>query len=172
VPLSLVPFILLAIPILEIATFIVVGSEIGVLATLGLVFLSAAIGLILLRIQGFGLLERIRREVDAGRVPGRELVHGVMLVVAAILLIIPGFITDILGLLLFIPPLRDLGWRLVRNRIVIAGRTGRGFGGDFSERGWGGPYSGPVVDLGGDEFSEENPHRSPWRLEDRTDRER
>ena len=163
VPFSIVPFIFLVIPILEIAAFIVVGSKIGVLPTLALVFVTAAIGSILLRIQGFGLIERIRREMDAGRVPGRELVHGVMLIVAAILLITPGFITDTLGFLLFVPAFRDLGWRFLRKRIVVVGSTQSAQG--FSHTRQDSRY-GPVVDLDEDEFSEDAEPDSPWRLED------
>lgn len=168
-PFSLVPFVLLAIPILEIAVFIVVGSKIGVLPTLALVFLTAVIGSVLLRIQGFGLIERIRKELDAGRVPGRELVHGAMLVVAAVLLITPGFITDTLGFLLFVPAFRDVGWRFLRNRIVVVGQTGTAQG--FH---WSGPGGNreTVIDLDADEFSETTEGESPWRIEGRSDRDR
>jgi UPF0716 protein FxsA len=81
---------MLAMPFIEIAGFVIVGSEIGVLATLGLVILSAMLGFFLLRVQGFGLLQRIRMESAAGRVPDREMMHGAMIVVAAIMLIVPG----------------------------------------------------------------------------------
>lgn len=176
-PFSLVPFVLLGIPILEIAAFVVVGSKIGVLATLGLIFATAVLGSILLRIQGFELIGRIRREVDAGRVPGRELTHGVMLVAAAILLITPGFITDTLGFLLFIPAFRDLGWRFLRRRIVVSATTAsaRTFRGGFSGhdapgRDWprpdgAGQGSGPIIDLDASEFSDESEEKSPWRIE-------
>jgi len=163
VPFSLIPFVLLGIPILEIAVFIVVGSHIGVLPTLGLVFLTAAIGSILLRIQGFGLIERIRSEMDAGRVPGRELVHGAMLVVAAVLLITPGFVTDTLGFLLFVPAFRDIGWRFLRNRFVFVGATSAGYG--FSSRKSDGA-AGTVIDLDAEDFSEDPDPASPWRLGD------
>ena len=113
------PLFVLALPFLEIAGFIVVGSKIGVLATLGLIILSIFLGVFLLRFQGFGLIQRIREETAAGRTPKRELVHGVMLVFAAFLLIIPGFITDIIGLLLFIPAVRDFGWRCISDRVVV-----------------------------------------------------
>jgi UPF0716 protein FxsA len=169
VPFSFIPFILLVVPILEIAAFIVVGSKIGVLPTLALVFLTAAIGSVLLRIQGFGLIEKIRREMDAGRVPGRELVHGAMLIVAAILLITPGFITDTIGFLLFIPAFRDLGWRFLRDRIVVVGTTGSGYAYSAGRRDDG---RGTVIDLDADEFSEEPDGESPWRLGDERDRRR
>ena len=87
----LIPIALIALPLLEIATFVAVGSQIGVLATVGLVILTTVLGGALLRIQGFGVLGRIREEVEAGRTPGRELAHGVMIVLAGVLLLLPGF---------------------------------------------------------------------------------
>ena len=112
--LPLIPLIILALPLVEIATFIGVGSQIGVLTTLGLIFASAFLGIILVRVQGFHTIQRIRAELDSGGSPGRDLVHGMMIVVAGILLIIPGFVTDAIGLLLFLPPVRDFGWRFLR----------------------------------------------------------
>ena len=115
------PFMILfflVIPVAEIAIFIMVGERIGVLPTLGLVFLSAIVGSVLLRIQGFGLLRRMSLELDAGRVPARELVHGALILFAGLLLLLPGFLTDVFGLLLFIPAVRDLVWKLVGSRFV------------------------------------------------------
>ncbi len=120
VPFSLVPIIVLAMPFIEIAGFVIVGSRIGVLATLGLVVLSAVLGCLLLRVQGLGLLRRIREETAAGRTPDRELVHGAMMVPAAFLLIVPGFVTSIIGLILFIPFVRDLVWeKFMRGRMTV-----------------------------------------------------
>jgi len=156
VPLVLI--ILLGLPLLEIATFVVVGSEIGVLWTIALVVLSSIAGSILLRVQGFGALARIRRELDAGRDPGRELAHGAMIMLAGVLLLLPGFVTDLIGLLLFIPQVRDLAWRFIRQRVVVRS-FGAGFGGVGAGRG-----RGPVVDLDEDEFSRTPDPKSPWRI--------
>lgn len=152
--------LLLALPLIEIAVFVLVGSQIGVLPTIGLVVLSGIAGGILLRIQGFGILSRIRQQVEAGRDPGRELAHGVMILLAGILLLIPGFVTDILGILLFIPQIRDLGWYLVRDRITFVGDISRGFG--PSPRA-GGHGDGKTIDLDEDEYSKEQDKTSPWR---------
>lgn len=159
-PFSIIPFLLLVIPLLEIAAFVVVGGQIGVLATLGLVLATAIAGSILLRVQGFGVLQRVRRTLDEGHVPGRELVHGVMILVAGILLLTPGFITDTLGFLLFVPSVRDAGWRFLRSRIVVVGApTGRGSrGGGQREK---------VIDLDMDDYSSSDPRQSPWRGEGR-----
>lgn len=161
-PFSLIPFFLLAIPLAEIATFVVVGGQIGVWATLGLVLVTAIAGSILLRIQGFGLVHRIQKTMNAGGVPGRDLVHGVMILVAGVLLLTPGFITDTLGFLLFIPPLRDAGWAFLRSRIVVVGPGGpdRGRRPDDAA----GPRGrGPqTIDLSSDDYDETDDGGSPW----------
>lgn len=149
----------LALIAIEIAGFVVVGREIGALVTIVLVFLSSALGLTLLRIQGFGALTRIRQEMDKGRVPGRELAHGFMIVVAGMLLIIPGFVTDLIGLLLFIPPVRDLGWAVVKKRISVVQEF------SWTAR----PHARPsrTIDLETDEYSRNDKSESPWRRLDR-----
>ncbi|MCT8998101.1 FxsA family protein [Chelativorans intermedius] len=155
-PFSIVPFLLLAIPLLEIAVFVVVGGQIGVLATLALVLATAVAGSILLRIQGFGVLARVQQTLNEGRVPGRELVHGVMIMIAGILLLTPGFVTDALGFLLFIPAVRDIGWTFLRERIVIVG-GGNGRGGAT------GGSRDKVIDLDMEDYSRSEPGESPWR---------
>ena len=100
--------IFLLAPLIEIASFIIVGQAIGVLPTLGLIILSAVVGVALLRFQGAGILRRLQSEAQRGVDPGRELVHAALLVVAAFLLIVPGFFGDIIGILLFLPFIRDL----------------------------------------------------------------
>lgn len=141
---------------MEIAGFVVVGRQIGALATVGLVLLSAMAGLLLLRHQGLGVMGRVRAELAAGRDPSRQLAHGVMVLLAAFLLIVPGFLTDIVGLLLFIPPVRDLAWRLLKSRItVVSGFRGR-FGGARPR--------GRTIDLDAEDFSRDRPNpESPWR---------
>ena len=147
-PLTLIPFLLLVIPLAEIATFVVVGGQIGVLPTIALVLATAVTGTILLRIQGFGVMARIRTTMDAGGIPGRDLVHGFMIMAAGLLLLTPGFITDTIGLLLFVPPVRDFAWSLIRDRIVVTASASyrRGPRGD-----------GRTIDLDEDEFERETP---------------
>ncbi|TIV65539.1 MAG: membrane protein FxsA [Mesorhizobium sp.] len=157
--LSLFPLFLLLLPLLEIAGFVIVGREVGALATVGLVLLSTMAGSLLLRHQGFGVMARVRTEMDAGRDPSRQLAHGAMIVLAAILLIIPGFITDIAAILLLLPPVRDLAWHLLKNRIVLATSFSRGFRARRDK----------VIDLDDSDYSREDDfkrgpdHNSPWR---------
>ncbi len=154
---------LLLLPLMEIAGFIAVGRQIGVLPTIGLTILTGIAGSILLRIQGFGILVRIQEELAAGRNPSRELAHGVMILLAGVLLLIPGFVSDILGILLFVPPIRDLAWRFLRQRVnVTTGFTGFG---PFARTG--GRRGGKTIDLDEDEYSEKPDANSPWRRIDR-----
>lgn len=104
------PFLILFIvlPILEIWTFIEVGDEIGFLATLGLCILSAMIGVVIAKLQGIFTLEAIRQSMKKGEMPLPEIMDGFLLMIAAIALIIPGFITDLIGFALLIPPVRNI----------------------------------------------------------------
>lgn len=162
-PIPAIPLFLLALPLLEIAVFILVGSQIGVLATVMLVVATTIAGSLLMRLQGFGVLRQIRQTSEAGGVAGREIVHGVMILVAGFLLFVPGFITDALGLLLFIPPVREVGWRMLRDRVVVvAGRQGRGWRGPGASRR---PERRPerVIDLDSGDYTSEPDENSPWR---------
>jgi UPF0716 protein FxsA len=102
-------------------------------------------------------MQRIRKELDAGRNPGRELAHGAMIMLAGILLLIPGFVTDLIGLLLFIPPVRDLAWAFLRKRVIVTS-FGSGFGGFRRNHG------GPTIDLDAEDFSRKPDPKSPWRI--------
>lgn len=116
----LIPLLILVLPLAEIACFIVIGRRIGLFATLSLVVLSAIAGVVLMRIQGFGVLARLRQSGQDGRAPGKEMLDAAMIMIAGILLLIPGFLTDILGLALFLPPVRTFLWnRLMRNIVVV-----------------------------------------------------
>jgi len=101
----LLAFIL--IPLLEIAVFIQIGGVIGLGWTLGLILLTAVLGSLALRLQGLATLSRARLLLDRGELPAKELFDGFCLVIAGVLLLTPGFVTDTLGALLFLPPLRD-----------------------------------------------------------------
>ena len=157
------PAFIFALPLIEIAGFVLVGRQIGTLATVGLVLASSVAGILLLRHQGFGVMSRARAEVAAGRDPSRQLAHGVMILLAALLLIIPGFLTDIIGLLLFLPPVRDLAWRLVKDRIMVVTSFPNGFGGGFGGSRPGGPRDGRTIDLDAEDFSRRPDPDSPWR---------
>lgn len=149
-PVPFLPILLLALPLAEIAGFVIVGREIGALATIGLVLATSVLGGVLLRIQGFGALSRIRAATEGGGSPGRELVHGVMIMFAVFLLLLPGFITDIVGILLFLPPVREAAWRLIQGRVTIVGSTGGTASGMWR------PRTRDTIDLDTDDYSRDD----------------
>jgi len=102
-------YILLAfifVPIGEIALFMQVGDIIGFWPTLGLIILTAFIGTALLRWQGLSTLEKARQNLNDNILPVDELFTGICLLIAGVLLLLPGFLTDGIGLLLFVPGFR------------------------------------------------------------------
>lgn len=113
--------LLLLTPFLEIATFIWVGGQIGILATLGAIVLTAVIGILILRWQGLGLLLDSRAMMARGEIPARQFSDAMLLAVAGLLLLIPGFLSDIVGFALLIPPVRGaiFAW-LSRNMVVVS----------------------------------------------------
>ncbi|MBT3135388.1 FxsA family protein [Alteromonas sp. ALT199] len=130
-------FILFALlPILEIALLINVGSVIGGWNTVGLVILSAFIGAYFVKREGVNTLQTAQEKMQRNEVPGKELVEGLMLVVAGILLVTPGFITDIFGFLLAMPGSRHFFAAQVskhmKMRVVTPG-MGPGMGPGFGE---------------------------------------
>lgn len=103
---ALLLFIL--IPIIEITVLIQVGSEVGALATVGLVFLTAIVGVTLIRKQGLETSLKAQEKMRRGELPASEVAEGLMLIFAGLCLLIPGFVTDAIGALLLVPPLRKL----------------------------------------------------------------
>ncbi|MDY8108980.1 FxsA family protein [Fulvimarina sp. 2208YS6-2-32] len=176
-PLALIPFLLLVVPVVEIAVFITVGQMIGLWPTVGCIILTAIVGSILLRRQGISTLNRIRAEIDARRVPGKELVSGVMIAIAGVLLLTPGFVTDALGFLLFVPQVRSAVWSFLKNRVTVVGSqaaspfagrnpSARPPHGPIDEGDLRRPSGRPdVVDLSGDEFQRRPDPTSPWNAD-------
>lgn len=161
-PLVILPIMLVGLPLAEIAGFVLVGRAIGLWPTLGLVILTSVVGAVLLRVEGMGLLREANRESREGRLPGKSMVSGAMVVIAGIFLILPGFFTDIIGLLLFIPPVRQFLWSMIGKRMVVT-RTGgraaqRPHSGESSQHG---TESG-VLDLDEKDFSRGPNPSSPW----------
>jgi UPF0716 protein FxsA len=103
------------VPIAELAVLIQVGQAIGVLETIALMLVVSVIGAWLVKREGVGVWRRAQRQLDAGQVPGRELVDAALIMLAGALLLTPGFLSDCVGILLLLPPVRG-GLR----RFVIA----------------------------------------------------
>tara|TARA_B110000014_G_scaffold100886_1_gene69312 strand:+ start:405 stop:830 length:426 start_codon:yes stop_codon:yes gene_type:complete len=100
--------LIIGIPIVEIYLFIKIGSEIGAFNTISLIFLTAFLGIIYARYEGFNTLKSGMTQLVKNEMPIYEIVSGAALAFAALLLILPGFATDIIGLLIIFPPTRKL----------------------------------------------------------------
>ena len=96
----------LAVPIAELYVLIQVGQAIGVLDTLALLLLVSIVGAWLAKREGLGVLRRLQLALQAGRVPGTELIDGFLILLAAALMLTPGFLTDVAAILLLLPPVR------------------------------------------------------------------
>lgn len=117
------------LPIAELYVIVQVAIRIGVLNTLGLLILVSMIGVWLVKREGLGLLRRLQNQLAEGQLPGRELVDGFLLLFAGALLAVPGFITDVAGLLLLLPPVRFMVRTMLSRRFeaqVISGVGGFG----------------------------------------------
>jgi UPF0716 protein FxsA len=102
-------FILLfiALPLIEIYLLIEVGSEFGALTAIGLLILAAVLGILLLRWQGFTLARRLRETIARGEPPAMEALKSVTILLSGVLLLLPGFFSDAVALLLLIPGVRQ-----------------------------------------------------------------
>lgn len=126
-PLLLI-LVFIVVPIAELYVIIQVGQLIGVVPTLLLLLADAVLGSMLLKHQGRGAWRRFNEALAGRRFPGREVADGALIIVGGTLLLTPGFITDIFGLFLLIPPTRALTRRLLKRftigRFTVVGMPG------------------------------------------------
>ena len=145
-PLLALIAIFIAVPLAELYVILRVGDAIGLLPTIALLAADSLLGSWLLRSQGRAVWNRFNEAVRGGRVPHNEVIDGVLVIFGGAFLITPGFLTDIVGLLLLLPPTRRGFRRLARRTIerrsvaAVGGRAGRsrrsrGGGEDFDVEG-------------------------------------
>jgi UPF0716 protein FxsA len=96
----------IAIPIAELYLFITIGGEIGLPATLLIIIATAFLGAWLTKLQGARAMARFQAALTEGRIPHEEVLDGVMILIAGVVLLTPGFLTDAVGFLLLVPPVR------------------------------------------------------------------
>ena len=120
-------FVFLAVPLIEIAFFVIIGQAIGLWPTLAGVLATAIIGAVVLRIQGLSLINEIRASVSRGQLPARALADAMMVAIAGVLLITPGYFTDLMGILLLIPPVRSAIYAFIRTRVQVVSTAATGF---------------------------------------------
>lgn len=125
-PLRLLFALFILVPLLEMYLLIKVGSVIGAMPTILLVVFAAVLGVALLRAQGVATLQRVQQSLARGEVPALEMLEGAVLFVGAVLLLTPGFLTDVVGLLCLVPRFRRyIVTRLLR-RYAGSGTVGGG----------------------------------------------
>ena len=110
---------IILVPIIEIYLFIKIGSEIGALITIILIFVTAILGIIYARYEGLNTLKSGFVQLIKNEMPVYEIISGAAITFAAILLIIPGFATDIVGFLLIFPFTRNLILKLISSRFQV-----------------------------------------------------
>ncbi len=127
-------FLFLLFPLIELAVLIQVGSMIGVLPTLLLIVASAILGSVLLRVAGIATAWKAREKLARGELPEQEVLEGLLIAVGGGLLLLPGFISDIFGLLCLIPFTRRLLVGKVRQRAAEQALRQRAFADDLQAR--------------------------------------
>lgn len=159
-------FIILAafitVPLIEIGLFIQVGEQIGLWPTIFVVVVTAVIGTALLRHQGLSALNRLQQTLAAGEPPLAPVFDGFCLLAAGALLLTPGFFTDAVGFLLFMPPLRAALRAFLSSRIQVASVQSSG----------GARHAGGSSDIIDGEWQDVTPHdaaKSLGAAEDKTD---
>jgi UPF0716 protein FxsA len=163
-PLLLI-LLFIVVPIAELYVIIQVGQWIGVVPTLILLLADAVLGSMLLNHEGRGAWRRFNEALAARRFPGREVADGVLIVVGGTLLLTPGFITDIFGLFLLLPPTRAVARRLLKRltlgRFAVVSVGVGGFGGPPPGSG---PGPAPSRDYDFEGTAEEVPPNGEPRL--------
>ena len=101
-------FLFIFIPIFEIIIFITVGSNIGIINTIVIILITALVGIFFIRRQGIQLLFNAQENLKEGIMPAQEIKGGIFLLISGLLLITPGFFTDIIGFLMFLKPVQKI----------------------------------------------------------------
>ena len=131
-PLLVLLLIFIVLPLAELYVILQVGEAIGAPLTILILAVDSIIGWLLLKSQGRAVWRRFNETMAAGRIPHREVLDGVMVIFGGAFLITPGFITDIIGILLLLPPTRFAMRKLLIR--VLGGRVAIGFAGAAARR--------------------------------------
>jgi UPF0716 protein FxsA len=134
---ALLAVLFFVIPIIELAVILFVGREIGALPTIGLLVLSGVVGAWLAKREGAGAWRRFNKALNEARIPTTEIADGAMVLFAGALMLAPGFLTDVVGILLLLPPTRAVARRIILREVarraarrVAGGGRGSGRRGD------------------------------------------
>ena len=125
---------IILIPVIEIYLFIKIGSQIGALTTITLIFVTAILGMIYARYEGLNTLKSAFLQLIKNEIPVYEIISGTAITFAALLLIIPGFATDAIGFLLIFPFSRILILKILSSKFTVKKRTNEKFiDGEYEE---------------------------------------
>ena len=125
---------IILVPVIEIYLFIKIGSQIGALTTITLIFVTAILGIIYARYEGLNTLKSAFVQLIKNEIPAYEIISGAVITFAAILLIIPGFATDLIGFLLIFPFSRILILKILSSKFSMKKRTNEKFiDGEYEE---------------------------------------
>lgn len=130
-PILLILFI--AVPVIEIGLFIQVGGMLGLWPTLALVLITAFVGASLVRSQGLSTLMTVQQRMQRGEIPAQQIVEGVMLAVAGVLLLTPGFMTDAMGMAVLLPAPRALLAKYLMTKVVVTNMSSNFQSGPFEQ---------------------------------------
>jgi len=162
-PVLLLLTLFIVVPLAELYVIIQVGGAIGIIPTLLLLLADSIIGTLLLRSQGRAVWRRFTAAAGGGRVPHREALDGALVIFGGALLLTPGFLTDIVGVLLLLPPSRALARRVVQR--LIARRVVVGIVDAAGRRRGPGSRRGYAYDVESTATEEPPPRASSPRLE-------
>ena len=125
---------IILVPVIEIYLFIKIGSQIGALTTITLIFVTAILGIVYARYEGLNTLKSAFVQLIKNEIPAYEIISGTVITFAALLLIIPGFATDIIGFLLIFPLSRKFILKILSSKFRVKKRTNEKFiDGEYEE---------------------------------------
>lgn len=150
--------IFVALPLAEIYALVRIGSWLGVLPTIVLLFFVSAAGAYLVKREGLRVWRRMQDQIVAGKMPSNEILDGVCLLLAGVLLLVPGFVTDAVGLLLLLPPFRLVLRKMLQRRSSKKIRVVATYSGRVVD-------NGQVIDVEGRFDSDRSRTRGPGELE-------
>lgn len=125
---AVLALLFIVVPLVELYVIIQVGQSIGALNVIGLLIVMSVAGGWLMKQQGLGVLRRVQDQLHDGQVPGREIVDGFLILFGGALMLTPGFLTDVLGIALLLPPFRAVvrAGLARRFRVIAVNRGGLG----------------------------------------------
>lgn len=124
----LLAFLFLVVPLVELYVIFQVGQAIGALNTIGILLVDSLVGGWLMKREGLGVMRRLQTQLEQGHVPGKEIVDAFLILFGGALMLAPGFMTDLVGMALLLPPVRAVVRRVLARRFTAVAVKRGGFG--------------------------------------------